>query len=258
MASTLITVPTFASGQDGVHHFFGTRRAPVLTLSAAGAPLAPEIVPGAPAVVISVKQVHGTDVLMLDRPVTGSERLEDGWDALITNQARVLLTVRTADCVPVLVQDPVRHVVGAIHAGWRGTVAGIVRKTIERMAQRFGSEPTSLRLAIGPSIGPCCYEVDAPVLERLRDMARDMDIDWREAVEDRGGGKAMLDLRALVRIQAIATGVPLQSVQSVDLCTACHLDLFYSYRREGAVVGTMLSGIMLTGTVRDQQPKASA
>jgi YfiH family protein len=225
----------------------------VLTTSVSGGTLAAEMVPGAPAVVISVKQVHGTDVLVLDRPITTSERLGGGWDALITNQPRVLLTVRTADCVPVLIQDPERHVVGAVHAGWRGTVAGIVRKTIERMAKRFGSDPKMLRFAIGPSIGPCCYEVDAPVLERVRDM----EVDWREAVEDRGGGKAMLDLRLLVRTQAQASGVPLQSVESVGLCTACHLDLFYSYRREGAVVGTMYSGIMLTGTATQQQHKAS-
>jgi YfiH family protein len=244
MASTFITVSNFATSLDGVHHFFGTRRAPVITVSAQGDALSPEVTPDG-GTVVSVKQVHGTDILVLDRPLAGPATWQGGWDALVTNQPRLMLTVRTADCVPVLIHDQVRRVVSAIHAGWRGTVAGIVSKTIELLRRRFGCEPASLRLAIGPAIGPCCYEVDEPVLERVRDMGRDLDVNWQQAVEDRGGGKAMLDLPALVRSQAMAAGLPLQSVQTVSLCTVCHPDLFYSYRREGAVVGTMYSGIML-------------
>jgi YfiH family protein len=241
MASSLITIPGFATSQEGVRHFFGTRRAPLLRSSPGGTTVSDEMVPGIPAVIISVKQVHGTEILTLDRPLTGSERFNDGWDALITNQRGVLLTIRTADCVPVLMADPVYQVVAAVHAGWRGTVADIVPKTIMQMTKRFGSDPRTIRAAIGPSIGPCCYEVDAPVLDRVRSMG----VDWREAVKDRGGGKAMLDLRQLVRIQLRVSGVLPESVQSVDLCTACHPDLFYSYRREGTVLATMISGIML-------------
>ena len=242
MASTVITVPGFVSSQDSIHHFFGTRQVPALGTAASGGSVVLNVVPGLPSLVVSVKQVHGTDVLILDRPVSAADRFEGSWDALVTDQGRVLLTVRTADCVPVLIHDPVRQVVAAVHSGWRGTVAGIVPKTIERMIQRFGSDPRTIRLAIGPSIGPCCYEVDGPVLERVRTLP----IDWRQAVHERGDGRAMLDLRALVRTQAQAAGVPLQFIQSLDLCTACHTDLFYSYRREGAVIGTMFSGIMLT------------
>jgi YfiH family protein len=241
MASSVITVPGFSIGQEGVCHFFGTRRAPVLNSFPGAATVGDETVPGTPAVIISVKQVHGTEILTLDRPVRGSERFEDGCDALITNQRGVLLTVRTADCVPVLIADPMHQIVAAVHAGWRGTVADIVSKTILEMTKRFGSDPRAIRAAIGPSIGPCCYEVDVPVLDRVRSMG----IEWQKAVKDRGPGKAMLDLRQLVRIQLHAAGVMPESVQSVDLCTACHPDLFYSYRREGAVLATMISGIML-------------
>jgi YfiH family protein len=190
---------------------------------------------------VSVKQVHGADALVLDRPVGAGEEFAGGWDALITNQPEVLLTVRTADCVPVLVHDPVRKVVAAIHAGWRGAVAGIVPRTLSMMRRRFGSEPRSVLVGIGPSVGPCCYEVDEPVLARLRESFAD----WRMVVREAGPGKALLDLRALVQRQAQAHGVAEESIKAVNVCTVCHPAIFYSYRREGTAKRTMVSGIML-------------
>lgn len=192
--------------------------------------------------VVSVTQVHGTDVLVVDRPVAGRQTFEGGWDSLVTNQPGVLLTVRTADCVPVLIHDPVRGVVAAVHAGWRGAVAGIVPKTLAAMRQRFGSQPASLRVSIGPSVGWCCYEVDEPVLSRLREGYAD----WRRLVDETRPGKAKLDLRGLVHGQVQSAGVQEGSIHAVSLCTVCHPTLFYSYRREGAVRGTMVSGIMLS------------
>ena len=132
--------------------------------------------------------------------------------------------------------------VAALHVGWRGAVAGIVSKTLSLLHHRFGSMPESFQIGIGPSVGPCCYEVDEPVLSRLRAGFRD----WRSVVEETGPNKAMLDLHALVRRQAQAAGVDGERIQSVRVCTACHPDLFYSYRREGTVKGTMISGIVLT------------
>lgn len=230
MGDPHITVPAFAEAQEGAHHFFGTRHGPEKPAPASG------------AAVVSVTQVHGTDVLVLDRPVGAQETFEGGWDALVTNQPAVLLTVRTADCVPVLVHDPSRRVVAAIHAGWRGAVAGILPKTLALMRERFGSEPGSLRVGIGPSAGPCCYEVDEPVLSRLRDGFAD----WAAVVREAGEDRALLDLRELVRRQAEGCGVSAEEVRTVSVCTICNPDLFYSYRREGAVRGTMVSGIMLT------------
>jgi YfiH family protein len=151
------------------------------------------------------------------------------------------VAVRTADCVPVLVHDPHRHVVAAIHVGWRGAVAGVVSKTLMLMATRFGSTRSDLRVSIGPSAGPCCYEVDDPVLDQLR-----MGLpDWESVVRDYQGHKARLDLKALIRRQMEGEGVSSSSVSSVNLCTICHDQLFYSYRREGRVNGTMVSGIAL-------------
>ena len=224
----VITIPGFAGVRQGVRHFFGTKHewsGPDRSVQT----------------VVSVTQVHGTDVLVVDRPVSGAPAFEGGWDALVTDRPGVLLTVRTADCVPVLIHDPVRGIVAAVHAGWRGAVAGIVPKTLAVMERRFGSQPASLRVGIGPSVGSCCYEVDEPVLGRLRDSYAD----WRSLVQETGQGTARLNLRGLVRGQAQAAGVQEDGILSVSLCTICHPDLFHSYRRDGSVRGTMVSGIML-------------
>ncbi len=229
MKELVITLPAFATVRDGVRHFFGTRNQPDWLET------------DADVTVVAVKQVHGTDALIVDRPPRTGETFDGAWDALITDQPGVLVTVRTADCVPVLLHDPQRGVVAAVHAGWRGAVAGIVPKTLEAMKRRFGSKPSSVRVGIGPAAGPCCYEVDEPVLARLRAGFRG----WRSAVLERGRDKAMLNLQELVRQQARSVGVEEERIHSVNVCTICHPELFFSYRREGVVNGTMVSGIVL-------------
>ncbi|TKS59127.1 MAG: hypothetical protein EWM72_02442 [Nitrospira sp.] len=188
-----------------------------------------------------MKQVHGTDALVVDRALTPADRFQGGWDALVTDQPGIMVAVRTADCVPILVYDPKRRVVAAIHVGWRGAAAGIIPKTIALMESRFGSAPEHLRLSVGPSAGACCYEVDEPVLDRLRQKCPN----WGKVVRDRRGSKAHLDLKLLVREQALAAGASPESITAVNLCTICHEDLFFSYRREGKVIGTMVSAIGL-------------
>lgn len=240
MRPAVITVPAFALSRDGVRHFFGTRgHADSLAIDV-GVPSRQSGVQGGDWL-LSVKQVHGTDALVVDRPLTGSDQFPGGWDALVTDQLGVTVAVRTADCVPVLLHDPRKRVVAAIHAGWRGAMAGIVSKTVGLMAARFGSMQSDLRVSIGPSAGPCCYEVDNPVLDQLRRGLPD----WESVVCDYQGHKARLDLKALIRKQVEGAGVPLSSVSSVNLCTICQDQLFYSYRREGRVNGTMVSGITL-------------
>jgi purine-nucleoside/S-methyl-5'-thioadenosine phosphorylase / adenosine deaminase len=243
MSAAVITVPAFASARDGVRHFFGTRRHADELAFNVGVPSRQSGTKGR-GWLLSVKQVHGTDALVVDRPLTGSDQFPGEWDAVVTDQPGVTVAVRTADCVPVLVHDPRRLVVAAIHAGWRGAVAGIVPKTIALMANRFGSARSELRISIGPSAGPCCYEVDDPVLNELRVGLPD----WQSVVRDYQGHKARLDLKALIRRQAEKEGVSASSVSSVNLCTICHEELFYSYRREGRVKGTMVSGITLVSS----------
>jgi len=240
MGASVITVPAFASARDGVRHFFGTRgHAETVTVDV-GVPVRAGGARGR-GWLLSVKQVHGTDALVVDRPLADHDRFHGGWDALVTDQPGVTVAVRTADCVPVLVYDRRRRAVAAIHAGWRGALAGIVPRTIDLMGSRFRTVASELRVSIGPSAGPCCYEVDEAVLAPLRSGASD----WQAVVRDDRGTKARLDLRELVRRQLAQHGVRPEYVTTINLCTICHADLFYSYRREGHVNGTMLSGITL-------------
>ncbi len=241
VSAPIITVPAFAPAQSGVCHFFGTRRYAMGLDFELGIP-----VQGARGTVrsswmLSVKQVHGTDALVVDRALTTTDRFQGGWDVLVTDQPGIMVAVRTADCVPILVHDPKRQVVAAIHAGWRGAIAGIVPKTIALMESRFGSAPEHLRVSIGPSAGACCYEVDEPVLGRLRQEFPN----WGKVVRDRRNSKAHLDLKTLIGKQAQAAGACSEYITAVNLCTICHEDLFFSYRREGKVVGMMVSAIGL-------------
>jgi polyphenol oxidase len=237
----IITVPLFAKGLVGVSHFFGTKIAPDLPVMGRNGPSLR---------VVTVHQVHGTEVLVLDRRSARSLIAEGGespanahgYDAIVTNQPGVLVAVETADCVPILLLDPVRGVSAAVHAGWRGTLGGIVPKTVAVMQNRFGCSLRSIRAAIGPSIGVCCYEVNGAVLAPVKKSVPY----WAEVVEDVKGTKAHLDLRGLNRRQLEEVGIGPSRIESVNLCTACHPDLFYSYRREGAGTGRMISGIGFT------------
>jgi YfiH family protein len=238
--ASVITVPAFASSRDGVRHFFGTRAHAEDMALDAGVPIRARGTRRS-GWLLSVKQVHGTDALIVDRPLDETDRFHGGWDALVTDQPGVTVAVRTADCVPVLMYDRRRCVVAAIHAGWRGAIAGIVPKTIELIKSRFNVLTSDLRLAIGPSAGPCCYEVDAPVLTPLRTGLPD----WRSVIRNDRGSTARLDLKKVIYLQAKRVGIETDQIAAINLCTVCHDDLFYSYRREGRVNGTMVSGIGL-------------
>ena len=139
--------------------------------------------------------------------MTVADRFERGWDALVTDQPGVTVAVRTADCAPVLVYDRHRGAVAAIHAGWRGAVAGIVPKTIQMMVSRFSIAESDLRVSIGPSAGPCCYEVDEAVLAPLRSGCSE----WPSVLRDDRGTKAKLDLKALVRRQVAQEALIIQA-----------------------------------------------
>ncbi len=249
----LITVPFFGEPKAGVQHFFGTRHSRVKSQQKSQASmssgLSPKVTRGSPGskrgkrvpALVSVKQVHGTDVLVVDDPDVQRESFSNGWDGLVTNQPGVLLTVRTADCVPVLLFDPNKRLIGAVHAGWRGAVGGIVINALQVFQQRFGADVGTIRVGIGPSVGPCCYEVDTPVLSRIDPQSHQS----LQVVAPITGNKAMLDLKGLIRQQVEQAGVATHNISVAAACTYCHPDLFYSYRREGVVKETMVSGIML-------------
>jgi YfiH family protein len=166
-----------------------------------------------------VRQIHSAEV----RVVSAGERLTDAegraryeGDGLITAALGVMLGVQAADCVPVLVADVRRRTAGAFHAGWRGTAAGIVRVGIAAMRREFGSEPQDLMVAIGPSIGQCCYAVGG----ELADAFAGAFAYGRELFEERGG-KVYLDLWEANRRQALEAGVAPERITVVGECTAC-------------------------------------
>jgi YfiH family protein len=237
----LITVAEFEADHP-VRHFFGTRHWNSDQWSSLdGTGSSGRAASWGARAIVSVKQVHGVDALVVDRPIEAGTTFAGGWDAVITNQPEILVTVRTADCVPILLHDPIHHVVAAVHSGWRGSVAGIVPNTLTTMQQQFGSEANAIQMAIGPSAGRCCYEVDEAVLTPLQSYPF-----WTSVVRETGPGRALLDLREFVRRQAQAAGVPDQNIWTVSHCTICEPGLFFSYRREGVVNETMTSGIMLS------------
>ena len=168
----------------------------------------------------SVQQVHSDLVIAAAGPGIQGEA-----DALIANKPGLHLGIRTADCLPIILVDPVNRAVAAIHSGWRGTASGIAIKAASKLRDQYGSNPSDLHAAIGPGIGPCCYEVGPEVAARFGT-----------------DGRAHVDLAGEVGRQLQALGIPAAQVHCAALCTFCHGDLFWSYRRECEEAGRMWSG----------------
>jgi len=191
---------------------------------------------------LTVTQVHGTDILVVDAPnqdFTHFLKLE--CDGIVTNQRRIMIGVGVADCLPLLMFDPVRQVIAVLHAGWKGTAAGIARKGVAAMVNDFGSRPGDIHAAIGPGIGPCCYEVDEPVSEAF---AAESAI-WHESTSEIGRGKWKLDLTAANRLQLLDCGLSSERIETTHQCVCCTPELFFSYRRDKCETGRHLGFILL-------------
>jgi YfiH family protein len=191
---------------------------------------------------VTVRQVHGSDILVIDEPNEDySHFLTLESDAIITNQSGVMIGVCVADCAPILLLDPEKRVIAAVHAGWQGTAAGLVSKTVAGMRSLFNCDPGTLRVAIGPCISKCCYEVDAPV----RQAFAQSQIPWEACAEPNGEGKWLLDLGSANRELLLLAGVPGSAIQVSDMCVSCQRERFFSYRRDGGETGRQMGFIML-------------
>jgi YfiH family protein len=191
---------------------------------------------------LTVTQVHGIDILIVDAPnddVGHFLRVE--CDGIITNQPGIMIGIGIADCVPILLFDPVKRVVAALHAGWKGTASGITRKGVAAMVSNFGSVPADLVAAIGPAIGPCCYEVDGPVHDAF-EAERAV---WQLAAGIVNEGKWKLDLPFAIKLQLEASGVLPEKIETTQQCVCCTQELFFSYRRDKGETGRHLGFIML-------------
>jgi YfiH family protein len=177
-------------------------------------------------------QVHGRDVRVVrDSEDPDSER--ERCDALATNLKGVLLGVKTADCVPVLLADPRAGACAAVHAGWRGTLAEIVKHALERLREEFGTQARDVRAALGPAALGCCYEVGAEVVEPFRAKFAQADSLFTPTRD----GHALVDLHEANRRQLIEAGVAAERIHALPLCTMCRPELFFSYRQDRKLYG---------------------
>jgi len=189
-------------------------------------------------------QVHGTKVVRVTSAERGcgKDNLQDvikSTDGLHTNEPDILLTSFYADCVPLYFLDPVRKAVGLAHAGWKGTVGRISKEMVKAFQQEYGSREEDLLVAIGPSIGQCCYEVDERVISFVKQSVGT----WQEAVTAKENGRYMLDLRKLNQLILLDAGLHPKQIASTNYCTSCRVDLFYSFRKENGKTGRMASYI---------------
>ncbi len=178
---------------------------------------------------VMLKQVHSDRVERVDG---GRGYLGEG-DAMVTDRPGLLIGVRTADCVPILIADPEHHAVAAVHAGWRGTAEQIAAKAISRLTHEYGSSPADLHVALGPSIGPCCYEVGPDVAARFRP--------WLSDLAD--GARITLDLVEVNKRQMTQAGIPPEHIHAGSSCTNCEPAEFHSFRRDGPKAGRMIAAI---------------
>ena len=162
-------------------------------------------------------------------------------DALITSQRNVVLTILTADCVPILLYDPVQKVIAIVHAGWKGTAAKIAAKTVTKMATHFGSDASNILAGIGPAIGKCCYEVGEDVAKYFSEYPYGY---------SQKKSKYMLDLPHINETQLCHVGVLKSNIVRSGICTACNVARFFSYRKEQGCSGRFMSMIVLNADLR--------
>jgi polyphenol oxidase len=188
--------------------------------------------------VCSVWQVHSADVIVANEPVPGQRWITQA-DAMIADRAGTVLSMRFADCTPILFRDPVRGVIGMAHAGWRGTVQGVAAATVRAMSENFGSRPADIEAAIGPAIGPDRYQVGEEVVEAVQGHFGTLEGLVRH---DPADGTAYLDLWAANRLDLERAGV--EKIEVAGICTAQHTDEWFSHRAEHGRTGRF--GAVLT------------
>lgn len=177
-------------------------------------------------------QKHTDRVLEVDPALTPREG-----DAVITDRFDIIIGIKTADCVPILVFDTQRLIIGAVHAGWRGTASGILKKTISAMGARYKSRPEDMLIAMGPSIRWCCYTVGQDVLDAVSATTGKGEYHYMR------DGNICLDLQSANKYQALSLGVPQESISITEECTYCYPDRYHSFRynqtdkRQGGFIG---------------------
>jgi YfiH family protein len=175
-------------------------------------------------------QIHSNTVRQANLPGEYEE-----CDALITDIKNVALTVTVADCVPIMLFDPVNCAIGIVHAGWRGTANEIALRAVESMHENYKSIPSKLRVFIGPAAGPCCYEMEEELAVLFRNKIVSLDEE-----------KVYIDLKNENKSQLKMKGVLPDHIETSELCTICNKEVFHSFRRDGAKSGRMMAAICVS------------
>ena len=194
--------------------------------------------------VVMTKQVHRTQVRQVTRADIKADLLDEvpfEADGLTTDIPGITLFIFSADCIPVLLFDPVRKAVGACHAGWRGTAGAIGAETVKAMVSRYGCDPADIRAAIGPGIGVCCFETDADVPEAMEAALGDLAAPFMT----RTGEKWHVDLKAINKAVLLDAGVAEDHIDVSEDCTCCQHERFWSHRYTGGIRGSQAAAIML-------------
>lgn len=195
-----------------------------------------------PHQLLTVKQVHGNDLLLIDEENLDLSHFQSvEADGIITNQRGIMIGVLVADCFPVLLYHPGKSVVAAVHAGWRGAASGVIARAVDTMKNHFHCAPEEIRAALGAGIGSHRFEVDRPVREAFRNGSGH----WDQIATEVSLGHWQVDLALSCRLQMEDLGIQTGNIDVVKECTCCHQELFFSHRRDEGNTGRQLGFIML-------------
>ncbi|MGI5971066.1 MAG: peptidoglycan editing factor PgeF [Oscillospiraceae bacterium] len=188
-------------------------------------------------IVATSRQVHGDCIRVID----GRDYFPEA-DGLMTDRPEFALCIRTADCTPIFLHDPVKRAIAAVHAGWRGTALDIAGKAVREMSRVYGSKPYDIVAAVGPAIGKCCFETDYDVPEAVRELLKDD----AGAFIEKAGDKYHVDIPSINAFLLRRSGVG--HVELLSECTRCNDSRFWSYRAQGSAAGRQLNYIVLQGS----------
>lgn len=196
---------------------------------------------------VFARQTHGNNIKIINNTDKGKglyskENAVPDTDGFIVTEPGICPVIMTADCVPVIIFDPVSNVAGVFHAGWRGSLKLIARKGLVQLKKLYGTNPADVLISIGPSIGPCCYEVGSDVTEEVKKVFPD---NVNDLLHDKGKIKPHFDLWMANKLQLLQEGVREENIIICNTCTYHHPELFYSSRFTGGKTGRMCAGVFL-------------
>ena len=190
--------------------------------------------------VVLSDQTHTANVRVVTKNDVGKglfcDRDYTDVDGLVTNEKDIILVTQYADCTPLAFYDPVKKVVAASHAGWRGTAKQIAKNTVQTMVNNFGCDPKDILCGIGPNIAQCCYEVDDPVIDEIKKLDF---LNFDDCYYKKDNGKYMLNLKEVNRQILLHSGIKSENIDTADLCTCCNADIFHSHRASAGKRGTL-------------------